>query len=107
MAVAFLAGTYKLHFRAAPFHLCRAEVLEHREVCLAAQVLGERFGHGNAAAHHHHVDVVRVAFQEEVAHVAPHEVALHAQFIGRFRDMVEDVLVYLLLDFFLVKELHA
>ena len=59
-----------------------------------------------AAAHHHHVDVARWPFEEEVAHVSAHHVALKAEPVGRVGYGVEYVLVERLGQFFVCKYLH-
>ena len=57
---------------------------------LLAQFLPECLGHRDAAAHDDDVDVLRGTFEEEVAHVSAHGVALQSQLVGRLGDFVED-----------------
>ena len=76
VAVTFLAGSHKFHFQPFIFHLRRPEIAEHRNVGLAPQLLLQGIGHLYAAAHHHHVDVAGRAFEEQIAHVAAHHIAL-------------------------------
>ena len=87
-------------------HLCRAKVLEYRQVRPLAQPLGQGFGQRNATAHHHHVDVLRRAFKENVAHISTHHITLHAQFVGRFGYLVKYFVGESLLQFFLCQFYH-
>jgi hypothetical protein len=43
--------------------------------------------------HHHNVDVVGGTFEEDVTHVAAHDVALNAKSVGGFAYLVEYLLV--------------
>ena len=56
----------------------------------AAQFLAQSLGHADAATHHHHIDILRWAFQVEVAHIAAHHIALECQFIGRLAYEVKE-----------------
>ena len=80
----FFSCTHKLHFRAVILQLRRPEILEDGKMRPTPQTPGQRLGHGNAAAHHHHIDVLGRTLQEYVAHVAADYVALQSQFIRRF-----------------------
>ena len=87
VGVALAAGADKLHLGlltgVAPFDLRRAEVAEDGERGASTETFLEGLGHFDAAAHHHDVDVLGGALQEEVAHVAAHDVAVHPQPVGR------------------------
>ena len=83
VAVAFTPCTHKFQFLSVPLYLCGAEIAEQGKVSLSpAKAFGNGRCHVNARAHDHHVDVVGGTLEEEVAHVAAHEVALHAQGVG-------------------------
>ena len=82
MAVALFPRPDKLHLHALPLHLRRPEIAEYGQVGLAPQLLLELGGKADAAAHHYYVDVIRRAFEEKVAHVAAHYVALKAELVG-------------------------
>ena len=53
----------------------------------------------NAAAHDHHIDVVRGSFQENIAHVTAHHIAFHAQVVGSLANQMKDVLIEYLCQF--------
>ena len=99
MAIRFATGSYKLHLRTAVLQLRRTEIAENRHMGSTAQPFAQRFGHSNTATYHHHVDILRRAFQEKVAHVAPHHVAGHVEFIGRSRNLLEYVVAEVFLQF--------
>lgn len=75
------------------FDLCRTEVLEHAKVGLAAKLALQFLGHGDAATHDDDIDVVAGTFKKDVAHVAAHDIALHAQSVGHIAYLVEYLLV--------------
>ena len=87
--IGFAACAHELHFERAALHLGRAEVAKHRHMRLLAQFLPECLGHRDAAAHDDDVDVLRGTFEEEVAHVSAHGVALQSQLVGRLGDFVK------------------
>jgi hypothetical protein len=100
------------------FDLCRAKVLEHREMSPATegafQLLGQTYTHsdrvlplasrrgglGERLIHRHHVDVVTGTLQEDVAHIAAHDIALHPEAVGGITYLVKDFLVEYLGQFF-------
>ena len=73
------------------FHLRRSEVLEHGEMSPLAQHALQLRGHSNAAAHHHDIDVVGGAFQENVPDVAAYDIAFLPETVGRLADLMEDL----------------
>ena len=102
VAVALLAGTDELDFHlltpdsrllTPEFHLCRTEVLKDRKVCTMTELLLQRLGHLDAAAHDNDIDIVGGTLEENIAHIAPHDIAFHAQAVGYTAYLVEDVLV--------------
>ena len=99
VAVALLASTDKLHLESPRFHLRCAEILEHTQMCLTAEFLLQQLCHFNAASHNHHIDVLRRTLEEDVAHVATHHIALHAEFVGAAANQVENVLIKYLCKF--------
>ena len=80
VAVTLLAGAYELHLVFNAFltklHLRRTEIPENREMSLAPQHLFQFLRHRDAAADNHHVDIVGRPFQEDIPHVAAHDIAL-------------------------------
>ena len=93
VAVALLPRTYELDLHIAHFHLCCAEVLEDRKVSTMPQGALQFLGDLDAAAHDDDVDIVGRALEENVAHVASHDVAFHPQTVGHTTDLVENILV--------------
>ena len=92
-AVTLLTRSHKLHFYLLAllvvFHLSGAEILKNREMRLAPQHAFQLLRHHYAATHDHHVDIVGRAFEENVAHIATHHVALHPKTVGRLANLVE------------------
>ena len=99
MAVALSPRAHKLHLDVLVFHLSRAEIAEHGYVSLASEPLRQRVSHLYAAAYDHHVDVVGRTFEEYVAHISAHHIALHAQPVGGVSYFVKNVLVKYLCKF--------
>ena len=99
MAVALAPCADKLHLDILVFHLSRTEIAEHRYVGLASEPLFQCVGHLDAAAHNHHVDVVRGTFQKQVAHISAHHIALHPQRVCGIAYFVKNVLVKNLCQF--------
>ena len=95
VAVALLSCADKLHLHTVVFHLCRPEIAKHAHVRPPSQDLPQFLGYGYAATYHHHVDVVGRAFQKDVAYIAAPDVAIYAQTVGGFWDMVKNVFVEL------------
>ncbi len=93
VAVALLARAHELHLVATPFHLCRAEILEHGEVGVPREQFPESLGNLYAAAHDHDIDVVARALEEKVTHVSANHVGLKAEAVGGLRDFVKYVFV--------------
>ena len=58
-----------------------------------------RGGQGVRLSHNDDVDVVAGTFQEDVAHVTAHDIALHAEMVGSSTDLVEYRLVKNLCQF--------
>ena len=86
--------THKFYLTSSLYlQLCRSEVFEHRKMCLFPQSLFEGLCHGDAAAHDHHVNIVRRAFEEDVAHVATHHITFHPHLVGDGGNHVEYRLV--------------
>jgi hypothetical protein len=44
-------------------------------------------------SHDHHIDVVTGPFEENVAHIAAHDIAFQAEAVGCFTDLMEYLLV--------------
>ena len=99
VAVALLPGAYKLHFHVLILHLGGAEITEYGQPCPLAELLFKRLGNANAAAYHHHVDIVRRPFEEQVAHVSAYDVAFEAQRVGHGRYFMEYVFIKKLRQF--------
>jgi hypothetical protein len=99
-------------------NLRRAEILEHREMGSAAegtfQFLGYTNTHTDSAfplalwrgglgvrlPHDNHVNVVAGTLEEDVAHIAAHDIALHPEAVGSITYLVKDFLVEDLGQFF-------
>ena len=81
------------------FNLRRSEIAEDGEDCLFPQSLFEGLCHGDAAAHDYHVNIVRRAFEEDVAHVAAHHITFHLHLVGDGGNRVEYRLVQQLRQF--------
>ena len=90
MAVALLAGTYKLNLMLAVFYLCGTEIRIYRQVCSTAEPLAEGACHFNALAHDNDVNVCRWTLQENVADVSANNVTLHLQAVGRLAYLAEN-----------------
>ena len=101
MAVAFAAGAHEFYFEGVGcwvfithhLNLRRPKILENAQMRLFSEFFLHQFGHTDAAAHHHHVDVFRRAFEEDVAHVAAHHIAFHAELVGTVANQVENLAV--------------
>ena len=93
VAVAFLAGTNKLHLSVVVFDLRCAEVAEDTQMGSATELVFQGLRHVDAATDDDHIDVVGRSFEEEVTHIAPYNVALYAQAVGHFRYGVKDLFV--------------
>ena len=89
--IALAACADEFYLLLMPFQLRRAEVAEDADVCSFAEFLCQRLGETYAAslAHHHHVDVLRGTFQDDVPHITANDVALHAQRVGCLADAVQ------------------
>ena len=93
VAVTLLACANKLNLLPPIFYLCRTEIAEHRQNSTFSKTLFKPPGYANTAAHYHHINVVRWAFKEQVAHVAAHHIALKAETISGFRNSMKDVFI--------------
>ena len=98
VAVALAPGTNKFHltvnaFIAIELYLCRSKVLEHSQMGTPPQTLLQLSGYLNAAANHHHIDVIGGPLQENITHVATHHIAFHAHCIGHLTYLVKYLLV--------------
>ena len=81
--VTLLSCSHELYFCILILNLCGSEISEHRKMCLLAQLLLEGRSHLNSAPHHHDIDVIGRALQEEVAHISTYYIAFHRQRIRR------------------------
>ena len=106
VGVAFAAGTYKLHLLALPFQLGCAEVAKYRQVRTVANTRLDGLGNGNAAAFDHHVNILRWAVHQQIAHVAANDVALHIEFIGHLTNELEDGTADFIFEFLKREMLH-
>ena len=60
---------------------------------LLAQPLLQGLSHFDAAAHHHHVDVVGRSFEKKVANIATHYIAFQLQGISHSGQVMKDRLI--------------
>ena len=100
MRVGLLAGTDELHFRTAELQLGRTEVLEDRHMRTLAQPTAQRLGHGNAAAHHNHIDILGRTLQKNVANVSAYHVAFQPKLVCRRGYLLEYIVTETLFQFF-------
>ena len=75
------------------FNLRRTEILEHGEVGTTTQLALQFLSHRNTATHDDNIDIVGGTLEEDVAHIASHDVAFHPQTVGYTTNLVEDILV--------------
>lgn len=97
MAVTLATGSDELHLVfhtfLAELHLCRAEVLEHTQMSLAAKHALEFLSHTDTTANYYHIDIVGRTLKENVAHIASHYIAFHAKMVGCLTDLMENLQV--------------
>ena len=97
VTVALLTSSHKLHLvfgtLLPEFHLGSTKVLKYAKMCFLAYDALEFLGHLDAAANYHHIDIVRRTFQEYVAYISAHHIALQTQSICSLAYLVEDVLI--------------
>ena len=72
-----------------------------RLACLGVkpELLLQRLCHINAAAHHHHINVVGGAFEEYIAYISAHKIALYMHLVGHFAYLMKYLLVEYLCQF--------
>ena len=99
VAVALLASPHELHFLPVPVDLSGAEVAEHTHVRPTSHALCHSLSHGDAASDDHHIDVLRRAFQEEIADVAANDIGVHPHFVCHFANEVKDAGIQELSEF--------
>ena len=58
-----------------------------------ADPLLQAAGHLDAAAHDDHVDILRRPLKKNVAHIAAHHIALHAQLVGGLAYLMKNLTV--------------
>jgi hypothetical protein len=73
---------------------------------MPAEAMLQFFGHLNATAHDHHVDVVGGTLQENVTHIAAYHVALNAQMVGSLTYLMEYLLIKDFSQLFVGIKLH-
>ena len=97
VTITLLTGTHELHLVLhtflKEFHLRRSEVAEHAQMGFLAHYPLQFLSHRDTTAHHHHVDIVGGALQEDVTHIAAHHIAGHTQLVGGLADLMENLLV--------------
>ncbi len=79
--IALAARSHEFQFQRAAVQLGGAVVAVHRQVG-ARQSFGYSLGKLYAAAHGNEVDILGMALQEDVAHVAAHHIAFAAYGVG-------------------------
>ena len=85
-AVRLAACPDEFDLTVAHFHLCRAEVLEHGEVCPPSQPPRHGLCQLDATADGHHVDILRGSPKDQVAHIATDHIRLQPQPVGLLPD---------------------
>ena len=60
---------------------------------LFAEFFLQLFGHANPTSDHHHIDVFRGSFKENVAHITAHDITFHTEFVGAVANQVKNRLI--------------
>ena len=106
MAVALLPRTDELYFLALVFHLSRSEVLEDANMRSATHSFAHSLCHFYATADHHHVNILRGAFEEQIPHIAAYDIGLDVHLIGHFAYQMKDGCVQQFCQFSAVQVSH-
>ena len=107
--VALATSAYEFDLQVALLDLCRAEASKDRDVCTTPEAPRYRLRQVDAASDGDDVDILRGAVEEEVAHIAPDDVGIYAEFVCGFADEVKEGGVYLVVDliFLFVEQVFA
>ena len=104
--VTFAASTHEFHFKSPRFHLRCPKVFENTQMRLFAEFFLQLLGHANPTSDHHHIDVFRRSFKENVAHITAHDITFHTEFVGAVANQVKNRLIEQFGKFFVTIKSH-